>query len=320
MGSALVSVPRSVVQGDPVILAYGPVVGAVLAVAVPGLTPRAEPKGLVGGELAEEGEYPEVVSLTTNRGSCSAVMVSSTILLTAAHCLTQLDPTRSSTAYFGVEIDYERRRQVRRLGIFPSYCPDCREDWSDIGYAELTLPYELEGDSYAVPIVTQSEWDEAMQPGRAMTAVGFGTPVGTRLRQTHGPMNLDEVSPSGREITMRKGRVSAIDGDSGGAVFVVLAGGERRLVGIHSRGVGRDRVSVATTPYPHLCWLRDETGLDLLEEGDDRCYGLDIGGGCSIGDRSGPRWSWWLPVLLLIGRRRRPRAEDLVRSLTAAPR
>jgi Trypsin len=260
-----------------------------------------------GGRPTEPDEHESVVALLAHQRPCSGVMVSSTVLLTAAHCVADVGFGRQITMYYGPTVDETRRHQAAEWAAHPSYCPDCRDDWFDVGYVVLTLPFELEGDDgrYAVPVVTQGEWDELMREDQPLQVVGYGHGSVPRTKRV-AEMRLAEVTGSGRELQAEPSNGAACDGDSGGAVFAMGKDGELRLVGINSRSVGCPGTLTATTPYPVLCWLRDETGVDLLPASTSDCSTLEIErGGCRVaGDgRPGLMLVGW-GLLMVCARRR----------------
>ncbi|MEX1364653.1 MAG: trypsin-like serine protease [Nannocystaceae bacterium] len=258
---------------------------------------------IYGGEPATEAGLESAVFLRAHHRNCSAVMVSETVGLTAAHCLAEMKFGQQVTATFGPSTIGGQPFQVSRWGVHPGYCPGCDEDPLDLGFIETTLPMEGVVDP-AVPIVTQSDWDALMRPGQVLTAVGYGldgTDAAARERRRIEVV-IDEVAKNGRElITIPRGG-GTCDGDSGGPLFGRLDDGSLRVVGIHSRSVGGcpSDWSVAAVPYRELCWLRDETELDLLAPGDDDCRMLDtMREGCRVAPRP-VGWAHCLGLLMLV--------------------
>lgn len=277
--------------------------GLLLAFADPTI---AEP--IYGGEPTPGAEFDSAVLLQGSDWSCSAVMVSPTIGLTAAHCLDDLGFGEGATAYYGPSRADGEPHQVARFGIHPGYCRNCGEDRRDLAFIETTLPM-ASLDNPAVPIVVQGEWDLLVRQGQAVTAVGYGAGTGSERPERHRiPMEIDEVSKNGREVTVSSSRGGTCDGDSGGPLFGRLGSGALRLVGVHSRSVGGcpGDWGISSTPYSSLCWLRDETNLDLLSPGDDDCELVDTrrDGCCTVGGAS-PRGTALLVLVLMLALRGR---------------
>jgi V8-like Glu-specific endopeptidase len=257
------------------------------------VTAPATPPEIRGGRLAVPAEHEAVVALRAHLRICSGVMVSSHVLLTAAHCVADVGFGQQITMYHGMVSDDARRHQAASWAAHPGYCPDCREDWFDIGYVSLTLPYEMgeDGGGHAIPITTQDEWDEVMQEGRTLHVVGYGSDepsdAGPRTKRV-AEVELSDLTRSGREFRARSVDGRTGGGDSGGPYITTLHDGELRLVGIHSRTDHRDGAMIATPPLPALCWLREETGVDLLPSPTTDCTALDTGSaGCRIGPGAG---------------------------------
>lgn len=253
------------------------------------LVEEPSPEQVREGRFAESGEFEAAVGLLVHQKVCSGVMVSPFVLLTAAHCIADVGFGRQVTMHYGEIFDASRRRQASEWGVHPSYCPDCREDQFDIGYVTLTLPYEIddaEGVPYAIPVATQYEWNEVMREGQSLHLVGYGVsddPASISGTKRVADVELSELTRSGHEMYAEPLHGVACDGDSGAPYFVVTASREQRLVGIHSRGVECAGTMIGTTPYPVSCWLRDETGVDLLPRGTPDCSSLEIEhGGCRI--------------------------------------
>lgn len=268
---------------------------------------------LEGGNPATEAEFDSAVYIRAHHKNCSAVMLSPRVGLTAAHCLVDMKFGQEVTAIHGLSTLTGTSHQVSRWKTHPEYCADCDDDQLDLALIETTLPIESLA-SPAIPIVSQSDWDELMHRGQSLTLIGYGSdgtddPVHERRRLT---VTVDEQSPSGREFDAIEQGGRTHDGDSGSPLFGQLDSGELRLAGIYSRSFRgrRKEWGVAGTPYAALCWVRDETGLDVLEPEDEDCRLVDTHssdcGGCRTD--SDPKSSGIL-LILAVGtalRRRRP--------------
>ncbi|MEM6993173.1 MAG: trypsin-like serine protease [Myxococcota bacterium] len=274
--------------------------------------PEPEPHTIVGGEVVAEGEYTEVVALAIEGFACTGVLVSPTLILTAAHCLSNRDPGALITIHTGVERGTMADAQAVDFGAHPDFNANAQaSDVLDYGY--IVSDRELPGP-YAVPITDQEEFDFAMQWDREVTIVGYGkfdsavAEDGTKRELT---VSINGFSPAGLEFFAGGDGKDSCEGDSGGPVFVTLADGSRRLAGLISRGSmvcgSKGIYSVAHEP---LCWVRDASGIDVTGQCGS-CDCIDTtpppepkeGCGCVTSPRtSGWAWSW---ALLLVAARRR---------------
>lgn len=279
---------------------------------------------IVGGQLVEAGEFDGVVALQAGNGLCSGTVVAPRVILTAAHCLAELDPSTEVIVHFGNEINQGTVAAIN-WGAHPRFCPDCKADLFDYGFVELDTDFMVP-DGYTLPIVTQDEWDQAMNKGKEVTLVGFGEDpnasggsagIGVKRKVT---TSIRKLSDAGLEFFAGGDQQDSCNGDSGGPAFVRVASGELRLAGITSRGSNPcGEGGYYSAPYPALCWVRDETGVDFIGGGCANCDCLDTAppgddSNCAVTTPdSFEREPWWLLaiVMLPIGRRalRRRRAD-----------
>ena len=284
----------------------------VLAAPLPVSAPSPAPVPILGGTVVEPGAWPEVVAMIYGPSICTGTLVSERVVLTAAHCIVGAG-SWPITVRFGEDVTAPGGREiaVERAGYHPDYCADltvCKWDTWDYGYLVLAEPVtDIEP---ARPLRTQEEWDEAMAVGGDVTLVGYGL---NEAQRTHIKREVDvpivRFSPTGLEFRAGGDGDDSCNGDSGGPAFVTLASGEVRLAGVTSRGSdpcgkGGYYGSLAAT----LCWLNDETGVDLREASCGSCDCLDTTPvepsrcGCDAGDAAGSSLAL---LLLLWGTRRR---------------
>lgn len=288
-------------------------IGLLLALAAPRpvAAPERPPAPILGGALVEPGAWPEVVAMTYGPGICTGTLVSDRVVLTAAHCIIDAGSIPKSVR-FGDDVTAPGTRvvAVERAGHHPDYCSDltvCKWDTWDYGYLVLAEP--VTDVAPARPLRVQEEWDETMAIGGVVTLVGYGM---SETEVTHIKREVDvpivRFSPTGLEFLAGGDGVDSCPGDSGGPAFVTLASGEVRLAGVTSRGSEPcGKGGYYGIPAAVLCWLHDETGVDLRAPSCDACDCLDTTPaepsrcGCHAAD---PPASL-LALLLLCGTRRR---------------
>ncbi len=291
---------------------------------------------IYGGEPVADGEYNEVVAVLVGSTLCSGVAISPRYVLTAAHCLDESPNVASIAVVFGNALNDQLPGSpvdAVRYEIHPDYCGgDCGGDERDFGFIELA-------QNISVPfpgiIDDQANYDAYVGIGDRIDLVGFGRDEnGNQGVKRIVNVPLTKYSEAGTEFYAGGDGKDSCSGDSGGPAFVTLAGGERRLVGILSRGFDCGKGGVYGNPYTVACWLRERTGVDLVSSSCSACDCLtlhqkrdeDAGcGGCDLavprqGQRhdggSAQRWgstdSWaaaiGLGALLTLLRLRRRRA------------
>jgi hypothetical protein len=289
---------------------------ALWATAIPGSLARVEPAPtpIVGGEPTEPGEFDTVVAVQADDGLCTGIMVSPTVALTAGHCLVDLEIGQPLRMFYGDDIDMYQPVDGTGWGVHPDFCRDCVEDIHDYGYVVIESAFAPPSGAFVLPIVEQDEWDEAIVPGGAVTIVGFGEDpdaggimggIGVKRKVT---TEIAKFSEEGLEFFAGGESKDSCFGDSGAPAIARLQDGTVRIAGITSRGSDPcGGGGFYGAPFPALCWLRDETGVDLL--GGECCDCLDmtpppLDSGCATGGRRGGAASL-LPLLLVALVRRR---------------
>jgi len=254
-------------------------------IAVVGLMFRTEPCDLASG--------------TCNVNDCTGAIVSSHVILTAGHCVTEagwqagsqnlftgsvavtyMDPrdrtfkcltrTNGSTAGDCVFTDGDFRVMVGLVDpSFKSAVTDVRHDVAVIGNASLSWPGLDRTD--AARIATGSTRNgvngPAARTGDGFTASGFGfdgTPfsVGT-LR--FGPDLVRVDSVSGGVITNKASSVRMCKGDSGSPAMVYMSAGHPITIGVHSGSPSR--TDSCATPGTQQTWAQTDTEIDFINQG-----------------------------------------------------
>jgi len=307
-------------------LCVGAVAAAIVvpasALAGPLAPATPDPLPIVGGETVEPGAFPETVALLATGRFCSGVAVAPNLILTAAHCVSNLPDWASVSVHWGDAVDGSAETQATVFGVHPGYTGDpAADDIYDYAYVvtDPALP-DLPGP-YAVPITNQADWDFAMQWDRAVTIVGYGldSADGTMGAKRKVDVTIDGFSELGLEFFAGGDGHDSCDGDSGGPVFVTLPDGTRALAGLVSRGPATcGDHGVNASAHPALCWVRDETGVDVT--GDcSSCDCIDTTpppepeagcGRCSTDHRPGST-AWWLVLVIFAIRRPTPAAPEM---------
>jgi hypothetical protein len=253
---------------------------------------------IYGGEPVEPGAWPAVVAVRTTK-LCTGTVVAPDLVLTAAHCFDP-EPVTPVQVYVGDTLATSLLFTSEEWGRHPDFClpAECGEDLHDFAWVKLAGDIGVEP---IMPITNQAEFDEVMKGGMELTFVGFGEDeekiVGVKREVT---ASLTAFNESGREFRAGGGGKDTCLGDSGGPALVQLATGEWRLAGVISRGGDCGLGGIYGVPLPELCWLRDDSGVDLLPEGCEACdcvslvgEGLDDGCDCRLPrapERGDARW------------------------------
>lgn len=291
---------------------------ALTASAAPAPTLAPEPgsgTAIIGGEPAGDLEFPTVVAVVVNGTAlCTGTVVAANLVLTAGHCLADLPDTVPVAVFYGNEIDAMQPVGVTSFGAHPDFCATCDEDIYDYGYVVTASEFVA---PYTPPIVTQQEWDDTMSVGTEITLVGFGDDpnaatdsIGVKRVVT---TTIDRFSAEGLEFFAGGDDRDSCQGDSGGPAFVIDADGGLRLAGITSRGSSPcGDGGYYGAPYPALCWVREQTGIDFFDGGD--CAAIDTSppptdsGGCDCRSGEGGDNPWtglWAMGLVLLAAFRR---------------
>ena len=187
---------------------------------------------IVGG--TPDAAHPAVVAIVERRATCasrenlqcSGTLVGPRAVLTSAHCLEDLAPDELEVIA-GASIDAPAEVvAVWDAIVHPAYQPAGPPD-EQHDLAVLVLA--------ATPAVTPAPWSATapaeLVAGASVTAVGYGATAGTPPAMSGDRLAaagaVDELTALGVWTTGG----TACSGDSGGALFVTTAGGER-LVGV----------------------------------------------------------------------------------------
>jgi hypothetical protein len=277
------------------------------------LRTRTAETPIVGGRSTDPGEFDAVVAISVADKLCTGLMVSPRVAVTAAHCLAGRSPSTSVRVVTGSNLGQDSGVPATRWATYPDFCADCPGPRYDYAFVEVESAISFQES--VLPVATQAEWDDAMFEGNEVTLVGYGgdQPDGTGSgRKRSVVTEINGQSSDGLEFRAGADGRDSCDGDSGGPAFVVLPDGQRRWAGITSRGsTPCGQGGYYAVPYAALCWLHEETGVDLRRDACGACDCLDMApsdaGACRL-VASEPPLRLMLPLFLVLvvwGRRRR---------------
>lgn len=271
-------------------------------------------------------DYPEVVLLrhTTADGSvafiCTGTLVAPDAVLTAAHCLTDVDGYNLTDVrvYSGaVWSQSAPERQASDWLIHPDYfvSNDGLTIVADLGVVYLDEPYAMQGYPLNADPVT------AADVGTPLRYVGWGSSSDSANDQGY-TKRVAEIPISGLEgefVLAYDGEngSATCGGDSGAPAFELQGGVATSIVAVHSFGRDDDGTICAgstsgdTRVDLYLDWIVANTGAltDAEDPSDtgDRPSSKDDdeqGGGCGLVSSSGVA-ACLAAGLLVIGRRTR---------------
>ncbi|MEZ4380484.1 MAG: trypsin-like serine protease [Nannocystaceae bacterium] len=294
---------------------FGLSAGLVLAP----LSDRPPPiQPIYGGELVAEGEWPGVVAIDLGSLLCTGTLVAPNLVLTAAHCLKTSPPPSSVKVRFGAQAVISGVEiTAASYKIHPDYCDEavtCGKDCWDFAYIVLESPADAAYPPVGI-LSSQEDWDEWMRVGTPVSLVGYG-------RDEQGTMGFKRIAETvmtafgatGLEFEAGGMGIDSCQGDSGGPAFVVDGQGAPILVGVLSRGYDCGEGGCYGIPESVLCWVSDESGIDIRPAGCPSCGCLETAadsGGCDACAIDRPRSvdaaALLAPLLVLFARRRRRR-------------
>ncbi|WP_344920789.1 putative Ig domain-containing protein [Plantactinospora mayteni] len=254
------------------------VLGGIAGTAVHAAEP-ADPIGpqVVGGEIAQQGEFPWMVRLSTG---CGGAMYTQTLILTAAHCVADLGtgPNRSVTVTWGV-IDLEDPNRVTRTSDYIHVADGYYgrgKDWALIRISQpinspvlkLATDTSLHNGAFTVAGWGASDEGGPQLQYQLKADVPFISDTQCASAAGYAGLVPDEEICAGNWTS---GGVDTCQGDSGGPMFKRDANNEWVQIGITSWGVG--------------CARPQKPGVytEVRSFADDICTAAASLGGCQVG-------------------------------------
>ncbi|XP_071486382.1 uncharacterized protein [Diadema antillarum] len=210
---------------------------------------------IVGGELAQDGEYPWIASLQEfDHHICGATLIAPNLLLTAAHCIEVLNDASIYSALMGTNNVYDHPETAQaataeEIFLHPNYDREFTD--FDIAVIRLQTPMNLT-DYVTTACLPTRDMKSVFERERTVTMSGWGTlyqggRLTDQLREVSVPLvNLtqcrEEYKPFPITDNMictgpKEGGKDSCQGDSGGPT-VTKEGDRWWLVGVIIGGVG----------------------------------------------------------------------------------
>jgi trypsin len=237
-------------------MAIKSLLAAALAVPAMGFVvpePRGEGK-IVGGEPAEAGEFPSIVSLQLDGFHfCGGSLINSNTVLTAAHC--SVDYPASDVTVRGGTITSSsggKLVSVESITVHPNYDDQTFEN--DVAIWKLAAP--IKSCSNGVAYATLAESGSDVEAGTELTVAGWGTlEEGGDSPEELMKVTVPAVSREDCNAAYSEGQITDVmfcagteqggldscQGDSGGPIFDDATGVQ---VGVVSWGNGCARPGV----------------------------------------------------------------------------
>ncbi|XP_057370017.1 serine proteinase stubble-like isoform X2 [Daphnia carinata] len=233
---------------------------------------------IVSGENARLGQWPWQVTLQekTRRGyyhKCGASLLSKDWVLTAAHCLSNVQPESLLVRMGGIDFASVEDKWIEsRVQLFPHPQFNIQTQQNDIALLKLLTPL-VAYQSSTLPICLPDkdmEFDGAQSFVSGWGKLGEKSPISTRLQYVGVPIiNNTECQkiyqPIHKQIDRQsicagyaEGLKDSCEGDSGGPMMVFKRG-RWVLAGVISWGVGCARPNqpgVSTRVTEYLDWIQ----------------------------------------------------------------
>jgi trypsin len=218
--------------------------------------------GVIGGVAIQNGEFAATgafVDVRLHRVTCTGTLISSTLVLTAAHCIRN----RAGLLKFALGSDPLDSRaptfDVVRVYPHPGYSPlpAPGEYMHDIGLAVLSLPVP------SLPVAQLPNNTATAVSGTRVTLVGYGPvlPDDQRRIRNGGEATITALSSFEAVVGAHGEGARNCHGDSGGPAFAFDSSGSLVVLSVASRSESDSDTScslgtIHTLVAPHVDWIR----------------------------------------------------------------
>ncbi|XP_071945539.1 trypsin 3A1-like [Antedon mediterranea] len=207
---------------------------------------------IVGGVVAERGDWPWLVSLQKNGAQfCGAAIIDNYWILTAAHCLYEIDYRQIRVYANSTELNHSDGYTIQIAGVYLH--PDYNDDITDYDLALMRLRTNLVYSETVAPICLETfQLADLYLEDCVIAGWGYVEPSGEispQLLEARVPVIPSHVCAAyyatSNYYTERmlcagyeEGGIDSCNGDSGGPLMCPSIYGIWQVVGVTSWGIG----------------------------------------------------------------------------------